>query len=227
MWLCFYRIIIFFFFDHPWGVLPWKQTSPATGPTSELVLRWPLCQTQCVLYRLALKFCMSLVHSDSASSSRSSGLCRCLLWDNACGNLYFGLLISVAADPYHFDLRKLIKGPALSACSVQSSPALRDLPSPQFTIAREWWMLSSQLFGTREGYPSLATWKPLDSEDCTFPGNCGLRTRPVSEQGSVSSWGHPELLHFQPWMLTTTEIFLGTSPCKFKILRDTFLSLLP
>lgn len=119
-----------FFFDHPWGVLPWKQTSAATGPTSELVLRWPLCQTQCVLYRLALKFCMSLVHSDSASSSRSSGLCRCLLWDNACGNPYLGLLISVAADPYRFDLRKLIKGPAPSACSVQPSPSSEGSPFP-------------------------------------------------------------------------------------------------
>lgn len=106
-----------------------NKTSPATGPTSELVLRWPLCQTEGVLYRLALKFCMSLVHSDSASSSRSSGLCRCLLWDNACGNLYFGLLISVAADAYRFDLRKFIKGPALSACSVvQSSPSCEGSP---------------------------------------------------------------------------------------------------
>lgn len=114
--LCFYKIIISF--NDPWGVLPWKQMSPTTGPTSELVLRWPLCQTECILYRLALKSCMSLVHSDSASSSGSSGLCRCLLWYNVCGNLYFGLLISVAADAYHCDLRKLIKGSALPACCV-------------------------------------------------------------------------------------------------------------
>lgn len=61
---------------------------------------------------------MSLVHTDSASTSGSSGLCRCLVWDNACGNIYFGLLISVTADAYRFDSRKLIKGPALPACLV-------------------------------------------------------------------------------------------------------------
>lgn len=60
----------------------------------------------------------------------------------------------------------------------------------------------------REGYHSLPTWETLASEicnpehwaqNCKFPGNhsgdCGVRTRPVSEQGSVSDWGHPELLH--------------------------------
>lgn len=34
------------------------------------------------------------------------------------GNIYFGLLISVTADAYRFDLRKLIKGPALPTCLV-------------------------------------------------------------------------------------------------------------
>lgn len=100
---------------------------------------------------------MSLVHSDCASSSGSSGLCRCLLWDNICGNLYVGLLLSVAADAYHFDLRKLIKGPALPACCCSVfclPPALRDLSSTEFTTAREWWTLSSLLFDTskQRGY---------------------------------------------------------------------------
>lgn len=61
---------------------------------------------------------MSLVHSDSASTSGSSGLCRCLVWDSACDNICFGLLISGTVDAYRFDLRKLIKGPALPTCSV-------------------------------------------------------------------------------------------------------------
>lgn len=152
-----------------------------------LLLRWPLCQTECVMYRLALKFCMPLVHSDSAGTSGSSGLCRCLLWDNACGNLYFGLLISVAADAYRFDLRKLVKGPALPACSVVQYSVFLQLwgvSYTEFTTAREWWMLSFLLFDTsREGYHSLSTGRTLDlvhwAEDCPFPGNshsggCGL-----------------------------------------------------
>lgn len=35
-----------------------------------------------------------------------------------CANVYFGLLISVTADAYRFDLRKLMKSPALPACWV-------------------------------------------------------------------------------------------------------------
>lgn len=216
LWLCFYKIIIFFFFffNHPWGVLPWKEMSPATGPTSELVLRWPLCQTECAMYRLALKFCMPLVHSDSAGTSGSSGLCRCLLWDNACGNLYFGLLISVAADAYRFDWRKLVKSPALPACSVV-----------QYSLFLQLWGIS------------LARSSPHPGNDgCFFfcfliPAGRGITPCPPEELwtwcaelriahslgtltlGTVAwhfpenkasvwtvicLWGHPEVLHSQP-----------------------------
>lgn len=50
---------------------------------------------------------------------------------------------------------------------------------------------------------------------------------------SVSDWGHPEVLHSRPWMLTATTTLctqrFSWEPllfCKFKIMRDTFLSLL-
>lgn len=116
---------------------------------------------------------MSFVHSDSASTSGSSGLCRCLVWDNACGNIYFGLLISVTADAYRFDLRKLIKGPSLPTCLVvqysvflQLHIGARSEWSPtEFTTVREWWMFSPLLFDIgKQGGVSV----PVKLKNCGF-----------------------------------------------------------
>lgn len=234
LWLCFYKIIIFFFppLKSSLRCLSMK-TNESSHWTYIRACTWVTSVSDWVLYRLALKFCMSLVHSDSASSSGCSGLCSCLLWDNVCGNLYFGLLISVAADAYLFDSRKLIKGPALPSCSVFQCSVFPQLWGISLPLSSPQagkdggFLLCFLIPASREGFHTLATWKTLDlvhwAQDCTFPGDShsgdhGLRTRPVSEQGSVSDWSHPELLHSQPWMLTTTstfvvpEIFLGTSP---------------
>lgn len=180
-----------------------------------LLLRWPLCQTECVMYRLALKFCMPLVHSDSAGTSGSSGLCRCLLWDNACGNLYFGLLISVAADAYRFDLKKLVKGPALPACSVvQYSVFLQLWGRLLHWVHHSQGMMDAffSAFWYQQGGISLPVhWKnsglgalssglhiPRELSLWGLWPGISLRTRPVSEQWSVLDWGHPEVLCSQP-----------------------------
>lgn len=156
-----------------WAVLPWKQACLATGSTSEPVLRWPPWRTVCEVYRLIFKVLQCLVHSDSASASGSSGLCRCLVWDNVCANVYCGLLISVTADAYRFDLRKLIKSLALPTCLVaQYSVSLQlrigvssDLSYAELTAVTEWWVLSLLLLdiGGQGGVPV-----PVKMKNCGF-----------------------------------------------------------